>query len=292
MGAGMGKRAQQLRPNELDDSAGGRATVRGEDLAPPSPADASASGIRIKSLSKTYERITATEIIRTHALKELSVDVRPREFVSLIGPSGCGKTTVLKIIAGLLSPSAGEVYVAGRPVRGPGTDRATVFQYPGLMPWRSVMDNVVLALEFADVPKAQRRARATQYVDLVGLQEFHDHYPAELSGGMQQRVGLARALSIEPQVLLMDEPFGALDAITRAQMQTELLNIWEHMKTTVVFVTHSIDEAILLSDRILVMKDGGIVAEEEVRISRPRTREGLVEDPVAIALRRELVELL
>ena len=154
------------------------------------------------------------------------------------------------------------------------------------------MDNVVLALEFADVPKAQRRARATQYVDLVGLQEFHDHYPAELSGGMQQRVGLARALSIEPQVLLMDEPFGALDAITRAQMQTELLNIWEHMKTTVVFVTHSIDEAILLSDRILVMKDGGIVAEEKVRISRPRTREGLVEDPVAIALRRELVELL
>ncbi|MDQ4028801.1 MAG: ABC transporter ATP-binding protein [Actinomycetota bacterium] len=276
----------------MDDSAGGRATVRGEDSAPPSPADASASGIRIKSLSKTYERITATEIIRTHALKELSVDVRPREFVSLIGPSGCGKTTVLKIIAGLLSPSAGEVYVAGRSVRGPGTDRATVFQYPGLMPWRSVMDNVVLALEFADVPKAQRRARATQYVDLVGLQEFHDHYPAELSGGMQQRVGLARALSIEPQVLLMDEPFGALDAITRAQMQTELLNIWEHMKTTVVFVTHSIDEAILLSDRILVMKDGGIVAEEEVRISRPRTREGLVEDPVAIALRRELVELL
>jgi ABC-type nitrate/sulfonate/bicarbonate transport system ATPase subunit len=292
MGAGMGKRAQQLRPNELDDSAGGRTTARGEDLVAPSRADASASGIRIKGLSKTYERITATEIIRTHALKELSVDVRPQEFVSLIGPSGCGKTTVLKIIAGLLSPSAGEVYVAGRLVRAPGTDRATVFQYPGLMPWRSVMDNVVLALEFADVPKAQRRARATQYVDLVGLQEFHDHYPAELSGGMQQRVGLARALSIEPQVLLMDEPFGALDAITRAQMQTELLNIWEHMKTTVVFVTHSIDEAILLSDRILVMKDGGIVAEEEVRISRPRTREGLVEDPVAIALRRELVELL
>lgn len=291
MGAGMGKRAQ-LRPNDVGVSAGGRVSVPGEDIAQALPSDASSSGIRIKSLSKTYERITATEIIRTHALKELSVDVRPREFVSLIGPSGCGKTTVLKIIAGLLSPSAGEVYVAGRLVRAPGTDRATVFQYPGLMPWRSVMDNVVLALEFADVPKAQRRARATKYVDLVGLQEFHDHYPAELSGGMQQRVGLARALSIEPQVLLMDEPFGALDAITRAQMQTELLSIWEHMKTTVVFVTHSIDEAILLSDRILVMKDGGIIAEEEVQISRPRTREGLVEDPVAIALRRELVELL
>jgi NitT/TauT family transport system ATP-binding protein len=266
--------------------------VQGEDVAPASFPDASSTGIRIKSLSKTYERVTATEIIRTHALKDVNIDVRPQEFVSLIGPSGCGKTTVLKIIAGLLSPTGGNVLVGDRVVRSPGTDRATVFQYPGLMPWRSVVDNVVLALEFADVPKGERRARATKYVDLVGLQEFHDHYPAELSGGMQQRVGLARALSIQPKVLLMDEPFGALDAITRAQMQTELLSIWEHMKTTVLFVTHSIDEAILLSDRILVMKDGGIVAEEEVRISRPRTREGLVEDPVAIALRRELVELL
>ena len=281
-----------MRANDLDVSPGGRTTVQGEDVAPASFPDASSSGIRIKRLSKTYERVTATEIIRTHALKDVNIDVRPQEFVSLIGPSGCGKTTVLKIIAGLLSPTEGDVLLGDRVVRSPGTDRATVFQYPGLMPWRSVVDNVVLALEFADVPKGERRARATKYVDLVGLQEFHDHYPAELSGGMQQRVGLARALSIQPKVLLMDEPFGALDAITRAQMQTELLRIWEHMKTTVLFVTHSIDEAILLSDRILVMKDGGIVAEEEVRISRPRTREGLVEDPVAIALRRELVELL
>jgi NitT/TauT family transport system ATP-binding protein len=288
----MGERAQQLRPHDFDVSPGGRATVQGHDVAPASSTDGSSSGIRIKKLSKTYERITASEIIRTHALKDVNIDVRPREFVSLIGPSGCGKTTVLKIIAGLLGPTEGEVVVGDRVVRGPGTDRATVFQYPGLMPWRSVVDNVVLALEFADVPKVHRPARAAKYVDLVGLQEFHDHYPAELSGGMQQRVGLARALSIEPKVLLMDEPFGALDAITRAQMQTELLSIWEHMKTTVLFVTHSIDEAILLSDRILVMKDGGIVAEEEVRISRPRTREGLVEDHVAIALRRELVELL
>jgi NitT/TauT family transport system ATP-binding protein len=281
-----------LRPDDVDVSAGGRASLRRGDVAPASPPDVAPSGIRITNLSKTYERITTTEIIRTHALNDVNLEVRPREFVSLIGPSGCGKTTVLKIIAGLLTPTAGEVLLDDRIVRGPGTDRATVFQYPGLMPWRSVVDNVVLALEFADVSKGERRARATKYVDLVGLQEFPDHYPAELSGGMQQRVGLARALSIEPKVLLMDEPFGALDAITRAQMQTELLRIWEHMKTTVLFVTHSIDEAILLSDRILVMKDGGIVAEEEVPISRPRTREGLVEDPVAIALRRELVELL
>jgi NitT/TauT family transport system ATP-binding protein len=281
-----------LRRTDSDASAGGGTTVRPEMMLPSSLPEVVSSGIRIKDLSKTYERVTTTEIVRTHALKDLNVEVHPQEFVSLIGPSGCGKTTVLKIIAGLLTPTAGEVLIGDRIVRGPGTDRATVFQYPGLMPWRSVVDNVVLALEFADVPKGERRARATKYVDLVGLQEYHDHYPAELSGGMQQRVGLARALSIQPKVLLMDEPFGALDAITRAQMQTELLRIWEHMKTTVVFVTHSIDEAILLSDRILVMKDGGIIAHEDVSIERPRTREELVEDPVAIALRRELVELL
>jgi NitT/TauT family transport system ATP-binding protein len=286
----MGNRTEQLRQIDAHPSEGGEARLSPEMES--AVADARSSGIRIEHLSKTYERITPTEIVRTHALSDVNVEVRPQEFVSLIGPSGCGKTTVLKIVAGLLAPSAGKVFVGGHPVTGPGTDRATVFQYPGLMPWRNVVDNVVLALEFADVRKDERRVRATKYVDLVGLREYHDHYPAELSGGMQQRVGLARALSIEPSVLLMDEPFGALDALTRAQMQVELLRIWEYMKTTVVFVTHSIDEAILLSDRIFVMKDGGIVAEEDVKIERPRTREGLVEDSVAIALKRELVELL
>jgi ABC-type nitrate/sulfonate/bicarbonate transport system ATPase subunit len=251
-----------------------------------------AAGIAAESLTMVYERVTTREIVRTHALRGLNLRVAPKEFVCLIGPSGCGKTTVLKIVAGLLRPTAGKVEIGGVPVKGPGTDRATVFQTPGLMPWRSVVDNVVLALEFVGVPKAERRERAIRYVDRVGLSDFHDHFPAELSGGMQQRVGIARALAIEPQVLLMDEPFGALDAITRGHMQAELLRIWDQERKTVIFVTHSIDEAILLSDRIVVMRDGEVLSEVDVPIERPRSRESLVEYSEAIELKRRLVEML
>jgi NitT/TauT family transport system ATP-binding protein len=258
----------------------------------PATHESELGGIRIHDLAQTYERVTAREIVRTHALRAVNLDIAPKEFVCLIGPSGCGKTTILKIIAGLLRPTSGEVSVNGKRVTGPGTDRATVFQAPALMPWRSVVDNVVLALEFAGMPKAQRREHAIHYVDRVGLSEFYDHYPAELSGGMQQRVGIARALAIEPQVLLMDEPFGALDAITRGHMQSELLRIWEQEKKTVVFVTHSIDEALLLSDRIVVMKEGTVVTTVEVPIEQPRTRESLLEHKEAIELRRELIEML
>ena len=269
----------------------------GTDPSAATPADttkhgSAGTGIQIGGLTKTYERVTRKEIVRTHALSGVDLQVRSKEFVSLIGPSGCGKTTVLKIIAGLLKPTKGEVLIEGRRVTGPGTDRATVFQSPGLMPWKSVIENVILALEFAEVPKDQRRDRAIKYVDRVGLDEFHDHYPGELSGGMQQRVGIARALAIEPQVLLMDEPFGALDAMTRGHMQTELVRIWEQERRTVLFVTHSIDEAILLSDRIIVMTDGSIREEVKVEIERPRSREGLLEDKTAIALRHRLLELL
>ncbi|MGI8941272.1 MAG: ABC transporter ATP-binding protein [Actinomycetota bacterium] len=270
---------------------------RGTDPSAATPGDTrkhrtAATGIKIVGLTKTYERVTRKEIVRTHALSGVDLQVRSKEFVSLIGPSGCGKTTVLKIIAGLLKPTRGEVAIEGRRVAGPGTDRATVFQSPGLMPWKSVIDNVILALEFADVPKAERRDRAIKYVDRVGLGEFHDHYPGELSGGMQQRVGIARALAIEPQVLLMDEPFGALDAMTRGHMQIELVRIWEQERRTVLFVTHSIDEAILLSDRIIVMTDGSIREEVKVDIERPRSREELLEDRTAIDLRHRLLELL
>jgi len=249
-------------------------------------------GITIRDLTKTYERVTVREIVRTQALAGVNLDIAPKEFLCLIGPSGCGKTTILKILAGLLRPTAGEVTVSGKRVAGPGTDRATVFQTPGLMPWRNVVDNVVLALEFAGVPRAARRERAIHYIDRVGLSDFHDHYPAELSGGMQQRVGIARALTIEPQVLLMDEPFGALDAITRGHMQSELLRIWEQEKKTVVFVTHSIDEALLLSDRIAVMRDGTVASTVEVQIEQPRTRESLLEHREAMELRRLLIEML
>jgi NitT/TauT family transport system ATP-binding protein len=273
------KRAARGASNQ--DVNGGRDTRTGRS-----------SGILVSDLAKTYERIAKREIVRTHALSGVNLHVRSKEFVALIGPSGCGKTTVLKIIAGLLTPTKGEVLIEGKKVSGPGTDRATVFQSPGLMPWKSVVDNVVLALEFAGIPKSQRRARAVKYVNAVGLDEFHDHYPGELSGGMQQRVGIARALAIEPQVLLMDEPFGALDAMTRSHMQEELVRIWEHERRTVLFVTHSIDEAVLLSDRIVVMRDGVIREEVIVDIDRPRSRESLLEDKRALELKHRLIELL
>ena len=249
-------------------------------------------GIRVEGLTKQYERTSGREIVRTHALRRVDLHVRPREFVSLIGPSGCGKTTVLKIIAGLLRPSAGDVIVEGRRVSGPGTDRGVVFQQAALLPWQTVLRNVTLALEFAKIPKNQRLPRAEKYLELVGLKDFHSHYPGELSGGMQQRVGIARALALEPRVLLMDEPFGALDAITRNQMQHELVRIWEHEKKSVLFVTHSLDEAMLLSDRVVVMNNGGISDDIEIPISRPRDRKKLIEDPVARDLRLKLESLL
>jgi NitT/TauT family transport system ATP-binding protein len=245
-------------------------------------------GVRVHDLAKAYERVVGREFVRTHALRDVTFDVRPHEFVSIIGPSGCGKSTVLKILGGLVSPSAGRVEVSGRPVTGPGPDRATVFQFPGLMPWRTVRDNVTLALEFAGVDKRERRRRADAYIQLVGLADFADHHPRELSGGMQQRVGLARALAVEPNVLLMDEPFGALDAITRTQMQDELLRIWEQTRKTVIFITHAIEEAILLSDRVIVMGQGTIAHEVVVDLPRPRSRHDLLSDRRSLDLMREL----
>ncbi len=256
---------------------------RGTDPSAATPGDTTkhhtaGTGIQIVGLTKTYERVTRKEIVRTHALSGVDLQVRSKEFVSLIGPSGCGKTTVLKIIAGLLKPTKGEVVIEGRRVAGPGTDRATVFQSPGLMPWKSVIDNVILALEFAGVPKDQRRDRAAKYVDRVGLGKFHDHYPGELSGGMQQRVGIARALAIEPQVLLMDEPFGALDAMTRDDLNVELTRIWHGTDKTVAFITHSIIEAIYLSDRVAVMSRGPGRIVEIVDIDLPRPRPLAIRD--------------
>jgi NitT/TauT family transport system ATP-binding protein len=245
-------------------------------------------GVRVHALAKAYERVVGREFVRTHALRDVGFDVRPREFVSLIGTSGCGKSTILKILGGLVAPSAGTVEVSGRPVTGPGPDRATVFQFPGLMPWRTVRENVTLALEFAGVAKRERRARADAYIELVGLADFADHHPRELSGGMQQRVGLARALAVEPTVLLMDEPFGALDAITRTHMQDELLEIWERTKTTVIFITHAIEEAVLLSDRVIVMGQGTIAHEVVIDLPRPRSRHDLLSDRRSLDLMREL----
>lgn len=255
-------------------------------------ADAAAGGIRIAGLSKTFQRIVGRELIRTEALRDVGFHVDPQEFVSIIGPSGCGKSTIVKLIAGLEEPTGGEVLVSGRPVTGPGTDRATVFQFPGLMPWKTVLANVELALEFAGLPRDARAQRANAYVELVGLGDFKGHYPRELSGGMQQRVGLARALAVEPSVLLMDEPFGSLDALTRTRMQDELLRIWEQTKKTVVFITHAIDEAVVLSDRILVMGNGTVDHEVSVDLARPRSRHDLLSDARTLELMRELESLL
>ena len=206
------------------------------------------------------------------ALAGVDLGIDAGEFVSVVGPSGCGKTTLLWIIDGLLAPSAGEILVDGHPVTKPGSDRAVVFQDASLIPWRTVLKNVVYGLECAHVPRREAEQRARHFIDMVGLAGFEGHYPYELSGGMQQRVNLARALVMDPAILLMDEPFAALDAQTREVMQEELLGIWNRAKKTVLFITHQIDEAIFLSDRVVVFsaRPGRIKAIVEVPIDRPR----------------------
>ena len=189
---------------------------------------------------------------RFAAIEDVSFVVREGELVSLLGPSGCGKTTLLRMAAGLLGIDTGRIVVKGKQVTAPRRDCCMVFQNFGLLPWRTVADNVEFPLELDGVPKDERRNTAEHYIRLVGLEGFEQHYPHELSGGMQQRVGIARALTRKPSVLLMDEPFGALDAQTREQLQDDFLEVWQSLRTTVLFVTHSIDEALVLSDRILV----------------------------------------
>jgi NitT/TauT family transport system ATP-binding protein len=208
-------------------------------------------------------------------LDKVSLSVRPRTFVSIVGPSGCGKTTLLRIIDGLITPTAGEVRIEGEPVHGPGRDRAMVFQDADLLPWRTALDNVAFGLEVQGVPKHERLERARAAIARAGLAGFADHYPFQLSGGMRQRVGLARALSTTPRLLLMDEPFGALDAQTREDMQGELLRLWEQDKITVVFITHAVDEAILLSDYVVVLsrRPGTVREVIPIELSRPRAGE-------------------
>ncbi len=209
------------------------------------------------------------------ALAGFDIDVEEGEFLSIVGPSGCGKTTFLNILLGLIKPDSGEVSVHGRRISGPGSDRAMVFQEFGLLPWRTVRHNIELGLELKKVPRDKRHAVADRLIALVGLSGFETHYPHELSGGMKQRVGLARALATDPEVLLMDEPFAALDAQTRDLMQVELLRIWREAKKTVLFVTHQIDEAIYLSDRVMVMskRPGRAKRIFAIRLPRPRLYE-------------------
>jgi NitT/TauT family transport system ATP-binding protein len=209
------------------------------------------------------------------ALENVSFDIDSGNFVSIVGPSGCGKSTLLKIISGLLPATSGKVAVGGEPVNGPLENVGMVFQAPVLLKWRSVLGNILLPVEFAklDLPSHVDKARAL--IKLVGLDGFEEMYPHELSGGMQQRASLCRALVTDPQLLLMDEPFGALDAMTRDELDMELLRIWEERKKTVLFVTHSIQEAVFLSDRVLVMsaRPGRLIERIVIEMPRPRTLE-------------------
>lgn len=244
--------------------------------------------LEIVEVSRSFERVDVP------VLDHLSLTIGDSEFVSLIGPSGCGKTTLLRIVAGLLEPSSGEIRLLGRPSPRPSREKGIVFQHFNLLPWRTAIDNVAYGLELQGVAKARRRTTAQEYLDLVGLHDYANHYPGELSGGMKQRVGLARALAIEPKLLLMDEPFGALDALTRERLQAELERICIDRKLSTLFVTHSIDEAILLSDRIVVMSShpGRVLKVFDVSMQRPRASYNFRAEPSYAQMREEIWALL
>lgn len=226
--------------------------------------------VSLKDVEITYPNKDALQA--KVAVERIDLDVPQSEFLALLGPSGCGKSTLLQAIDGLLKPSRGEVLVHGEPVTGPGTDRAMVFQEFGLLPWRNVVDNVAFGLELNPQPGVAAKARARELVQMVGLSGYQDYHPHQLSGGMRQRVGIARALAVNPEVLLMDEPFGALDAQTREMMGIELLNIWGLERKTVFFVTHSVDEAVYLADRVVVFSKGPATVKDVVEIDLPRPR--------------------
>jgi|SRR6185437_2159192 NitT/TauT family transport system ATP-binding protein len=209
-----------------------------------------ASQIRVDNVSHMYRPPRGREVL---ALDQVSLDVAPREFVALLGPSGCGKSTLLYLIGGFLPVERGGISVDGSPVSGPGPDRGIVFQHFALFPWKTVRGNILYGLERQGMPKPEREKRAQEFIDMVGLHGFEDSYPSQLSGGMKQRTAIARTLAFDPKILLMDEPFGALDAQTRGLMQRELLAIWQRTPKTVIFVTHDVQEAVYLADRVAVM---------------------------------------
>jgi NitT/TauT family transport system ATP-binding protein len=227
------------------------------------------------------------------ALESLSLNLRPGEFLSILGPSGCGKSSLISAIAGFQPPQSGRLRVDGEEVQGPGSDRGVVFQQPTLFPWKTVRQNVEFGLKFRGVPKAERQGAVEDILHKVGLSEFSGHYPAQLSGGMQQRVGLARVLVNRPRVMLMDEPFSALDAQTRLMMQELLLDVWAEYGMTVLFVTHDIDEAVYLGSRVAVLtrRPGKLKALFDVELPRPRTVDVLV-SPEFMKLKRNCLDLV
>ncbi|MDI9632775.1 MAG: ABC transporter ATP-binding protein [Methanolinea sp.] len=224
----------------------------------------------LEDVSKTFPTGDGSAV---EALSGITLEVGDSEFVSVLGPSGCGKTTLLRIVAGLETPTKGTIRLDGEKIEGPSPRMAMIFQEYSLYPWRTVIRNIEFGLEVKGISKEERRKKAAEYLELVGLRDFADRYPYELSGGMRQRVAVARALAIEPHILLMDEPFGALDAQTRNKLQRELLELWEKTKKTVLFVTHSVDEAVFLSDRIVILSPRPGRVREIVRVGLPRPRD-------------------
>ena len=226
--------------------------------------------VTIRDLSKTFH-IGARAL---NVLKGVNLHIRGGECLAIVGASGSGKTTLLRVLAGLEEADEGRVLIDGEPVHGVGTERAVIFQEPRLLPWRTVIENVAFPLEVRGIAREEARQRARRYVQLVGLSVFIEAYPSQLSGGMAQRVGIARALAVQPEILLLDEPLGALDAMTKLTMQEELSRIWREEKVTMVIVTHDLEEAIYLADRVLVLpkEKGGRIREIEVDLPRPRNR--------------------
>ena len=245
--------------------------------------------LAVESVSRSFRSIASGRRIQfVKVLNDISFEMREGEIVSVVGLSGCGKTTLLRIVGGLLTPDEGAVRVDGREVSGPGLDRAIVFQQPSLLPWRNALRNVEFGLELKRAARAARAEKARDALRLVGLGEYEKYYPMQLSGGMQQRVGLARALAVEPEILLMDEPFSALDAQTREELQAELLDLHAKTRKTIMFVTHDLDEAVYLSDRVLVLlpHPGRVHTVIEVDLPRPRANIlGIKSDPAFIKAR-------
>lgn len=239
--------------------------------------------VTIRDLSKSFLLDGETLTV----LKGINLDIRGGESLAIVGASGSGKTTLLRVLAGLEEPDAGDVLIDGAPVHGLGRERAVIFQEPRLLPWLTVLDNVTFGLEVQGVPKSEAAERARRYIRLVGLAEFETAWPRQLSGGMAQRVGIARALTVQPEILLLDEPLGALDAMTKMTMQEELTRIWHEEKVTMVLVTHDLEEAIFLADRVLVLPGtkGDAIRLIDVKLPRPRDRN----DTDFVGYRRQLM---
>jgi NitT/TauT family transport system ATP-binding protein len=252
-------------------------------------ADTRQGHIEVRNFALSYETIEGA----VEAVTDTQIHVQPGEFVSIVGPSGCGKSTLLNAVAGFLKPTSGVVTVDGHAVSGPSAERGMVFQQYSLFPWKTVRENVEFGLKMRGMPKFERARAARTLLGLAGLEAFENHYPERLSGGMKQRVGIVRALATGPKVLLLDEPFGALDAQTRIIMQQILTNMWQRLKISVLFVTHDIDEAIFLSDRVYCMtaRPGSIKAEIQIPLERPR-QQAMMMSSEFLALRRGLMSLI